>query len=73
MIAGPVTPPFDEGDARAVVQAFEEAWNRRIAEEIPQTCTAGYALALPRCIRRGAGQYRAVRMQWHLWTIFLAV
>ena len=39
MIAGPVTPPFDEGDARAVVQAFEEAWNRRIAEEIPQTCT----------------------------------
>ena len=35
MSAGPIAPPFDEGDARAIVQAFEEAWNRRVAEEIP--------------------------------------
>ena len=39
MSAGPIAPPFDEGDARAIVQAFEDAWNRRVAEEIPQTCT----------------------------------
>ena len=39
MSAGPIAPPFDEGAARAIVQAFEEAWNRRIADEIPQTCT----------------------------------
>ena len=39
MSAGPIAPPFDEGAALAIVQAFEEAWNRRIAEEIPQTCT----------------------------------
>ena len=32
MSAGPIAPPFDEGDARAIVQAFEEAWNRRVAE-----------------------------------------
>ena len=39
MSAGPIAPPFDEGAALAIVQAFEEAWNRRVAEEIPETCT----------------------------------
>ena len=39
MSAGPIAPPFDEGQARAVVQTFEDAWNRRVAEEIPGTCT----------------------------------
>ena len=39
MSAQPITPPFDEDDARTIVQAFEDAWNRRVAEEIPDTCT----------------------------------
>ena len=39
MSAGPIAPPFDEAAARAVVQAFEDAWNRRVADEIPLTCT----------------------------------
>ena len=60
MSAGPIAPPFDEGDARAIVQAFEEAWNRRIADEIPADLHAGYTLALSRCVRGRAGQYRAV-------------
>ena len=40
MSAGPIVPPFDDSAARAIVQAFEDAWNRRVAEEIPDTCTA---------------------------------
>ena len=39
MTAGPIAPPFDEAAARAVVQAFEDAWTRRVADEIPLTCT----------------------------------
>ena len=39
MSAGPIAPPFDEAAARSVVQAFEDAWNRRVAEDIPPTCT----------------------------------
>ena len=39
MSAGPIAPPFDEAAAHAIVQAFEDAWNRRVADEIPLTCT----------------------------------
>ena len=30
-----ITPPFDEAKARALVQAAEDLWNRRVAEDIP--------------------------------------
>ena len=35
-----ITPPFDEAGARAIVQGFEDGWNRRVLEEIPGDCTA---------------------------------
>ena len=34
-----ITSPFDDAKARALVQAAEDLWNRRVAEEIPQDYT----------------------------------